>query len=85
MGSLVKGVQFLLKKNNVTVVEGFGSLVDKHTVKVKKADGTEEIFSTDYVILATGSVPMTLASGKNLSVEHVLAAIGRAPFTKGRV
>lgn len=59
MGSLVKGVQFLLKKNNVTVVEGFGSLVDKHTVKVKKADGTEEIFSTDYVILATGSVPIT--------------------------
>jgi len=56
--SLVKGIQFLLKKNNVTLIDGFGSLVDKNTVKVKKDDGTEETFSTDYVILATGSVPI---------------------------
>lgn len=59
MNSLVKGIQFLLKKNHVTVIEGFGSLVDKNTVKVKKSDGTEDTFSTDYVILATGSVPVT--------------------------
>ncbi len=58
MGSLVKGIQFLLKKNGVTLMEGFGSLVDKNTVKVAKSDGTEETFSTDYVILATGSVPI---------------------------
>ena len=58
MGSLVKGIQFLLKKNGVTLIEGFGSLVDKNTVKVAKSDGTEETFSTDYVILATGSVPI---------------------------
>lgn len=58
MGSLVKGIQFLLKKNGVTLIEGFGSLVDKNTVKVAKNDGTEETFSTDYVILATGSVPI---------------------------
>ena len=58
MGSLVKGIQFLLKKNGVTLIEGFGSLVDKNTVKVAKSYGTEETFSTDYVILATGSVPI---------------------------
>lgn len=58
MGSLVKGIQFLLKKNGVTLIEGFGSLVDKNTVKVAKSDGTEETFNTDYVILATGSVPI---------------------------
>lgn len=59
MGSLVRGIEFLFKKNNVTLIDGFGSLVDKNTVKVKKVDGTEEVFSTDYVILATGSVPIT--------------------------
>lgn len=58
MGDLVKGIQFLLKKNGVEVKEGFGSLVDKNTVKVTKSDGTEETFNTDYVILATGSVPI---------------------------
>ncbi len=59
--SLVKGIQFLFKKNNVTLINGFGSLVDKNTVKVTKDDGTEETFSTDYVILATGSVPIAPA------------------------
>ena len=58
MASLVKGIEFLMKKNNVTVIKGFGSLVDKNTVKVAKDDGTEETITTDYVILATGSVPI---------------------------
>ena len=58
MGSLVRGIEFLLKKNKVTVMDGFGTLVDKNTVKVVKADGAEETISTDYVILATGSVPV---------------------------
>lgn len=58
MESLVKGIQFLMNKNNVTVINGFGSLVDKNTVKVVKEDGTEELVKTDYVLLATGSVPI---------------------------
>jgi dihydrolipoamide dehydrogenase len=58
MTSLVKGIQALLKANGVTLVEGTGSLVDKNTVKVTKADGSEETITTDYVILATGSVPV---------------------------
>ena len=58
MNSLVKGIQALLKANGVTVIEGTGSLVDKNTVKVVKSDGTEETVTTDYVVLATGSVPV---------------------------
>ena len=58
MESLVKGIQFLLNKNNVTLINGFGTLIDKNTVEVAKEDGTKEVINTDYVILATGSVPV---------------------------
>ena len=58
MESLVKGIQFLCKKNNVTVIKGKGSLRDTHTVEVTKDDGSVETVETDYIILATGSVPV---------------------------
>lgn len=50
---LKKGVQFLLK--GITVVNGHAVLKDAHTVVV---DGTE--YSSDYIIVATGSVPAKL-------------------------
>jgi dihydrolipoamide dehydrogenase len=51
---LVSGVQFLLKKHDVNVIEGTASLKDKNTVSVKTDEGTKEI-DTDYIIIATGS------------------------------
>ena len=59
VGDLVKGIQFLFKSNGVELKEGFGSLVDANTVKVTKSDGSEELLKTDYIILATGSVPIS--------------------------
>lgn len=50
---LKRGVQFLLK--GITVVNGHAVLKDAHTVVV---DGTE--YSSDYIIVATGSVPAKL-------------------------
>lgn len=54
------GIAFLMKKNKITVFEGFGSFVDKNTIKVTKEDGTEETFATDKTIIATGSKPVNL-------------------------
>ncbi len=51
----VGGIEFLMKKNKIDVHEGFGSFVDKNTIKVTKADGTSETFETDKTIIATGS------------------------------
>lgn len=59
MTNLVKGIEYLFKANNVTLINGLGKLVDKNTVEVTKEDGSTEIVNTDYVILATGSVPTT--------------------------
>ena len=45
-----KGVQFLLKKNKIDVLKGFGKLKPGKKVDV---DGTE--YSADHIIIATGS------------------------------
>ncbi len=58
------GIDFLMKKNKVTVYHGVGSYVDKNTLKVTKADGKSEEIKTKYSIIATGSKPATLPSIK---------------------
>jgi dihydrolipoamide dehydrogenase len=58
-----EGIQFLMKKNKITVFEGFGSFVDDHTIAIKKE--TEETkISADKVIIATGSKPTELPFAK---------------------
>ncbi|WP_337042496.1 dihydrolipoyl dehydrogenase [Emticicia sp. 17c] len=54
------GINFLMKKNKITVYNGFGSFVDKNTINIKKTDGSEEQISTGKVIIATGSKPTIL-------------------------
>jgi dihydrolipoamide dehydrogenase len=52
---LVKGVNFLMKKNQVTVIQGTGSFSDPHTLQV---DG--RAYSAANIILATGGRPALL-------------------------
>lgn len=54
--SIVKGVHFLMKKNKITEIDGFGKFTDAKTIEV---DGTEYTF--DNCIIATGSVVKTLS------------------------
>jgi dihydrolipoamide dehydrogenase len=54
------GITFLFKKNKITSYQGIGSFVDKNTIKVTKADGSEETITTKNVIIATGSKPSSL-------------------------
>lgn len=54
------GVAFLMKKNKATVYNGFGSFVDKNTVKIQKTDGSEEKIRGKNIIIATGSKPTIL-------------------------
>ncbi len=49
-----KGVNFLMKKNNITVIEGYGRLIRGKKVEVTKADGKKEEISGDHIIIATG-------------------------------
>lgn len=59
------GVKFLMGKNKIDVYTGHGSFVDKNTIAVHdKSDASKLLhtISTDKVIIATGSKPVTPAS-----------------------
>lgn len=49
-----KGVQFLMKKNKIDVIEGFGKLLPGKKVQVTKDDTASE-YSADHIIVATGA------------------------------
>jgi len=51
------GIDFLMKKNNIDVHNGFGSFKDKNTVLVTPKDGNSFELKTKNTIIATGSKP----------------------------
>ena len=53
-----QGIDFLMKKNKIEVLEGVGSFVDKNTINV--SGDKEQSINTDKVIIATGSKPSSL-------------------------
>lgn len=63
-GEVVKqtcdGINFLMKKNKITVFTGHGSFLDKNKIEIAKEDGKKEQIETAKTIIATGSKPSTL-------------------------
>ena len=56
-----KGVDFLFKKNKITVLKGAGRLTAKKTVQVQESGGkTIDEISAKYIVLATGASPRSL-------------------------
>jgi dihydrolipoamide dehydrogenase len=54
------GIDFLMKKNKIEVLNGFGSFKDATHIVITKEDGTSEEIETKNVIIATGSKPANL-------------------------
>lgn len=50
-----KGVQYLLKKNKIDLINGFGKLQKGKKVEVTYADGKVTVYDADQTILATGA------------------------------
>ena len=57
-----KGVQFLMKKNKIDVVMGYGKLVSPTKVEVTAADGTKQIVEAKNIVIATGGRARQLPS-----------------------
>lgn len=57
-----KGVQFLMKKNKIEVIDGFGKLMPGKKVMVTDADGKETEYSATNIIIATGARSRELPS-----------------------
>lgn len=54
------GINYLMKKNKITVYNGHGSFVNKNTIEIVKTDGKKEQVETVKTIIATGSKPTSL-------------------------
>jgi dihydrolipoamide dehydrogenase len=49
-----KGVQFLMKKNKIDVVMGYGKIKAKGQIEVTTADGAKQVVEAKHIIIATG-------------------------------
>ncbi len=52
---LVKGIGFLMRKNDIQVFEGTGRLTGAQSLRVTLNDGTEQDVTADNIIIATGA------------------------------
>ncbi len=68
---LVRGVGFLMKKNNIDVHMGAAKLTAKDTVEVTPEEGEKETLKAKNIIIATGSHPFTVP-GVDLDGEKVV-------------
>jgi len=50
-----KGVQFLMKKNKIDIIDGFGKVKTGKKVAVTGEDGKVKEYSADHIIIATGA------------------------------
>ncbi len=72
---MAKGVEFLFRKNKITLVAGSGTLKAKNVVEVKGKDGAQTLEARRAVILATGSEPKSLP-GTTIDETQVISSNG---------
>lgn len=53
--AMSKGVQFLMKKNKIDVISGYGKIKPGKKIEVKANDGTTAEYDADHIIIATGA------------------------------
>jgi dihydrolipoamide dehydrogenase len=67
---IVRGVHFLMKKNKITEVNGWGTLTGAKSMDVEREDGSTEELTFDNLIIATGATTR-LIPGTSLSERVV--------------
>ena len=50
-----KGVQFLMKKNKIDIIDGFGKVKTGKKIAVTSEDGKVKEYNADHIIIATGA------------------------------
>ncbi|MBL31301.1 MAG: dihydrolipoyl dehydrogenase [Flavobacteriales bacterium] len=68
--NMSKGINFLMKKNKITVINGFAKLDSNKTVKVIDGNKKETSYSAKHIIISTGArsrqLPNLKQNGKNI-------------------
>ena len=77
------GIGFLMKKNKITVINGFGKLVAKGKVEVTAEDGKKETHEAKNIIVATGArsreLPNIKLDGKKIVGYHDAMILPKQP------
>ncbi len=70
----VKGVHYLMKKNGITELNGWGTFRDANTIEVSLSDGGSETVTFDHCIVAAGAttrlIPGTQLSDRVVTYEE---------------
>jgi dihydrolipoamide dehydrogenase len=77
--ALTKGVEFLMKKNKVSVIRGAGEILAPDKVRVTRADGKTDDIATRNIVIATGSEPTPLG-GIEIDEERIVSSTGALDF-----
>jgi dihydrolipoamide dehydrogenase len=67
VGKGANAIDFLMRKNKVSVLKGHGRIAGKGKVEVTAEDGSKQTLDTKNILIATGSVPKSLP---NVPVDH---------------
>lgn len=67
-----EGLEFLMKKNNITRVTGTASFVDNSTIEIRNEGTVQKVTSKNFII-ATGSKPSAL-TGINIDKERIITS-----------
>lgn len=75
--NMSRGIEFLFKKNNITVISGSGKIIEKGRVEVTSADNVKSVVEAKNIVIATGaranSLPFAPVDGKKIiSYRHAL-------------
>jgi dihydrolipoamide dehydrogenase len=84
-GEVVKqtcdGINFLMKKNKITVFTGHGSFINKNTIEIASADGNTTQIEAAKTIIATGSKPASL-KGIEIDKKRVITSTEALEMTE---
>lgn len=78
-----KGIQYLFKKNNITVISGTGKLLPGKKVEVSTETGETAIYEAQHIVLATGArsrqLPAIPQDGKRIIGYRQALTLGHKP------
>jgi dihydrolipoamide dehydrogenase len=77
----VKGVDFLMKKNKIDVIQGLGRVLGTGKLEVKGSDGKSQTVETRNIVIATGS-DVTKLRGVEIDEKRIVSSTGALSLDK---
>src|SRR6266436_309842 len=77
----VKGVEFLMKKNKIDVINGKGKILGTGKVEVAGSDGKTQVVETRNIVIATGS-DIARLKGIEIDEKRIVSSTGALSLDK---